>query len=258
MTSIDPLFGATVLLRMRSKGEDIGSATGFFYETGGQSSVMSARHTFVNEVTGFFPDELILRAHVDPTDLRVSEDLAIPLYENGTPSWREHADLGASIDLAAVAIPAEIKDRLAATFLSSDSFMSGDIQVEFAEGVVVVGYPRGFYDHVHNIPILRQGTIASAYGVNFRGVPAFLIDAQLHTGVSGAPVFTSPKNSYRSSKGWVIGNLPPKLIGVVSGAPKDAFDDPVPGEPTSGGLNLVWYANLLEHLTQPGAIASNS
>ncbi len=55
--------------------------------------------------------------------------------------------------------------------------------------VFFVGYPIGFYDRVHNLPILRSGHVASFPSVDFNGLPEFVIDAQVFPGSSGSPVF---------------------------------------------------------------------
>ena len=53
-------------------------------------------------------------------------------------------------------------------------------------------YPLGqYYDDVFNLQVVRNGTVASAYPMRFRGQPYFLIDARLHEGTSGSPVNSS-------------------------------------------------------------------
>jgi hypothetical protein len=41
---------------------------------------------------------------------------------------------------------------------------------------------------VHHLPVVRQASIASAYGTRFQGLGFFLTDARMHRGSSGSPV----------------------------------------------------------------------
>ena len=68
------------------------------------------------------------------------------------------------------------------------------IPVEVADDVVIIGYPRGFYDMVNLYPIVKAGIIASKWGAQFMGEPCFLIEARLFPGSSGSVVVTKPKD----------------------------------------------------------------
>ena len=35
--------------------------------------------------------------------------------------------------------------------------------------MLIVGFPLGFHDWLHHLPVVRQATIASAFGVRFQG-----------------------------------------------------------------------------------------
>ncbi len=54
--------------------------------------------------------------------------------------------------------------------------------------VLIVGFPLGFHDNLHHLPVARQAVIASAFGIRFQGQGYFLTDARMHRGTSGAPV----------------------------------------------------------------------
>lgn len=69
--------------------------------------------------------------------------------------------------------------------------------------ILFVGYPEDRYDHIHNLPILRGGRIASIPQIDFENNPQFLVDAPVYQGSSGSPVFAIIGNTY-------------KLIGVIS------------------------------------------
>jgi hypothetical protein len=110
--------------------------------------------------------------------------------------------------------------------------------LEVGTPIHIVGFPLGFYDTVHNLPVVRQGAIASSFGVRFQGKGYFLTDARTHRGMSGAPVVLRSAAS---------GPLPWKLLGIHTSGfdmrDRDrAFDDPL-------GLNISWYAGMLLVLT---------
>jgi hypothetical protein len=57
------------------------------------------------------------------------------------------------------------------------------------QSISFVGYPDSVRDQMHNLPVMRTGTLASLPCVNFDGQPNFLLDAQVWEGSSGSPVF---------------------------------------------------------------------
>lgn len=57
--------------------------------------------------------------------------------------------------------------------------------VEVGDDVLVVGYPRGFYDEHSKFPIVKSGIIASRWRLPLNGKPYFLGDAKLFPGSSG-------------------------------------------------------------------------
>jgi hypothetical protein len=105
--------------------------------------------------------------------------------------------------------------------------------------LLVVGFPLGFQDTVHNLPVVRHAVIASAFGVRFQGQGYFLTDARTHRGTSGAPVVM------RSAEAGTA--LPWKLLGVHSSRMDMGTRDLQQDE--SLGLNCAWYADILLTLT---------
>ena len=65
-----------------------------------------------------------------------------------------------------------------------------------SQTVIFVGYPENRYDVVHNLPLVRAGSIASLPSVDFNGKGQIVIDAQVFQGSSGSPVFISVKGRY--------------------------------------------------------------
>lgn len=90
-------------------------------------------------------------------------------------------------------------------FTTSRSDLASGMRVFF------VGYPSGFYDKKHCLPVMRSGTIASIPSVDFNGEPQILIDAQIFPGSSGSPVFIETGGKY-------------SLIGIVSDGIRRGLD----------------------------------
>jgi hypothetical protein len=116
----------------------------------------------------------------------------------------------------------------------------------FAPGddIIVLGFPRGLSDRTHNLALMRNALIASPYGINFRGEPEFLVDANLHPGMSGSPVMTKPRTMIPIEKGGVSIYQTPvsSFLGVFSATlswGKEAL-----------GLGEVWYADLIEEIIE--------
>ena len=109
--------------------------------------------------------------------------------------------------------------------------------------LLVVGFPLGFHDTLHHIPVVRQAVVASSFGLRFQGKGYFLTDARTHRGTSGAPVVTRAVET-----GILDGDLPWKLLGIHSARLDVGTRDLHLDEAL--GLNCAWYADILLTLTQ--------
>ena len=95
------------------------------------------------------------------------------------------------------------------------SFKEPELSV--AENIYFIGYPDNRYDAKNNLPLVRQGMIASHPKYDYNGDPLFIIDAQVFPGSSGSPVYIDL--TYENMKNGQIavgGNRKIKLLGIVS------------------------------------------
>ena len=172
----------------------------------------------------------------------------------------------ASIDVAVLDISEPVGERIksdkrffAPYFLSSENLAGkNNIEVEASSDVLVVGYPKGFYDEANLFPIVKSGIIASRWGVGFQGNPYFLIDARLFPGSSGSVVLSKPVDLVVRD-GRLISSKEKQFafLGVFSGEPKYEEDPVVIGDltitQTSGfDLGIAWYAHLVEDILDNG------
>jgi hypothetical protein len=100
-------------------------------------------------------------------------------------------------------------------------------ELDALEEVVFVGYPSGLYDTTNLLPIVRRGMTATPITVDYKGLPAFLIDAAVFPGSSGSPVFILNQGMYRNRhNATVIGNRL-ILLGVLAEYYSRSIDGPV-------------------------------
>ena len=167
----------------------------------------------------------------------------MPLYRNGRAVWRLAADHGGAIDVGVVEI-----DRAAPPLttpyraFTPDHLPGNCEQVEVGTSLLVVGFPLGFHDWLHHMPVVRQAIVASSFGLRFQGEGYFLTDARTHRGTSGAPVVMRSVQPNPAHD-----DLPWTLLGIHS-ARLDVARDLVVDEAL--GLNCAWYAEILMTLTQ--------
>jgi hypothetical protein len=114
-------------------------------------------------------------------------------------------------------------------------------RIEVGTSLLVVGFPLGFHDTLHHLPVVRQAVIASSFGLRFQGQGYFLTDARTHRGSSGAPVVM------RVAAAAAPAELPWMLLGVHSSR-LDVGRDLLLDEAL--GLNCAWYADILMTLTE--------
>src|SRR5262249_16233321 len=141
---------------------------------------------------------------------------------------------GKNVDV--IAIPVD-KERVLSKFvirrLGPANQIPDKVRVSIGADVQVIGYPLGVYDDVHNLPIVRNASMASIYPVPFRGNPCVLVDARLHSGTSGSPVMTKPTTTVSHEDGSLnIYNTPVTyLLGVHSATLDLKGRDPRQHEP---------------------------
>ena len=117
-------------------------------------------------------------------------------------------------------------------------------QVPIGTALLMVGFPLGFHDTLHHMPVVRHAVVASSFGLRFQGQGYFLTDARTHRGTSGAPVVMGA-----TEQESIHGELPWKLLGVHSAVIDMGTRDLQIDEAL--GLNCAWYADILLTLTGP-------
>lgn len=90
------------------------------------------------------------------------------------------------------------------------------LDLDAIEQVTFIGYPNGLYDTVSFLPIARRGQTATPVQNDYRGAPAFLIDASVFGGSSGSPVLIFDKGIYTTREGTSVVGSRLHLLGVLA------------------------------------------
>ncbi len=217
------------------------SASGFFFQRDERLFVVTSRHVLVDAPSKHFPNRIEVEIHTSADNLTRSTGLSMLLYQNGKSVWRQGTDTGGEIDVAVIEIDRRVlpAGHLLRAFTPKHLHRDDDT-VEVGSSVLIVGFPLGFHDTLHHLPVVRQSVVASAFGLRFQGQGYFLTDARMHRGTSGAPVVLRAAGRDDT--------LPWTLLGVHSAKLDMAQRDRVEDE--SLGLNCAWYADILMTLTE--------
>ncbi len=219
------------------------NASGFFFARGARLFLVTSRHVMLDEPSKHFPDRIEIEVHVDPDNIARSTGFSIPLYRDGKSLWRQGQDAAGEIDVAVIELErAALPAQMVYCAFEPAHLHSPNDQVEVGASVLVVGFPLGFHDTLHHLPVVRQAGIASSFGLRFQGEGYFLTDARTHRGGSGAPIVM--RDAYPKA---VHGALPWTLLGVHSARLDMETRDLKLDEAL--GLNCAWYADILLTLT---------
>jgi S1-C subfamily serine protease len=242
---IEPLLLTAARLLTFQGQRGLTNASSFFFERGERLFLVTSRHVMIDEPSKHFPDRIEIELHLDADNLAQSIGFSIPLYRDGKSIWRQGRDSAGEIDVAVIELD---RGALPSTALyrayTPAHLPTAENLVEIGSSLLVVGFPLGFHDPLHHLPVVRQAAVASSFGLRFRGEGYFLTDARTHRGTSGAPVVMRVPGPDP-----VRGDLPWLLLGVHSARIDAGTRDRAVDEAL--GLNCAWYADILLTLTQP-------
>lgn len=221
------------------------NASGFFFQRDDSLFLVTSRHVVLDEPTEHRPDRLEIELHVDEKNIAEVTSWSIPLYRDGKALWRQGIDSAGSVDIAAVEIErTALPEKIFLSAFTPSHLVTEFDQIEIGAPVLIVGFPLGFHDHLHHLPVARQAGIASAFGIRFQGQGYFLTDAWMHRGTSGAPVVArvTTERSGRGDLAWMLLGVHAARLDVSN---RDLNED------ERLNLNCAWYADILLTLTEP-------
>lgn len=249
---VEPVMLAATSVRTFIGSRALTGASGFIFERDSRLYCVTSRHVVWDPPTGHYPDALEIGWHLAGHDLTRFAWQGLPLYRQGQAIWRQARDSAGDVDVAVVPIDRDMLPDGALVHALTPRHLVGAADAtdpadapHIGTPLVIVGFPLGFEDTVHHLPVARQAAVASAFGTRFQGQGLFLTDARTHRGSSGAPVLM-PDHAARL-EGQPI---PWRLLGVHSTRMDMRTRDWTLDE--SLGLNCAWYADVLMALTLPG------
>jgi len=241
---IEPILLAATHVVTFDQTRPLTNASGFFFERDERLFLVTSRHVFIDAPSSHFPDRVEIEVHVDRDNLADSTGFSIPLYRDGKSLWRQGLDSAGEIDVAVIEIERSALPATAVYRAFAPQHVPGpQDRVEVGTSLLVVGFPLGFHDTLHHMPVVRHAVIASSFGLRFNGQGYFLTEARTHRGTSGAPVVMRIATS-----GPLHGDLPWMLLGVHSARLDVGTRDLNLDEAL--GLNCAWYADILLTLTE--------
>jgi S1-C subfamily serine protease len=237
------LLAATRVLTFQGQ-KGLTNASGFFFRREERLFLITSRHVLIDEPSRHFPDRIEIELHTARDDVAKSTGFSMPLYRGGKAVWRQGRDAAGEVDVAAIEVERRALPKTAAYHaFGPEHLIDPAAHVEVGTSLLIVGFPLGFHDTLHHMPVVRQAVVASSFGLRFQGQGFFLTDARTHRGTSGAPVVMRARDG-----GLARDDLPWVLLGVHSarldvGSRDEGLDEAL-------GLNCAWYADMLTTLTE--------
>jgi S1-C subfamily serine protease len=220
------------------------NASSFFFERDERLFLVTSRHVMIDKPSKHFPNRIEIELHTDPDNMAMSTGFSIPLYRDGKSLWRQGLDSAGEIDVAVIELErAALPDPMVYRAFTPQHLLGPTDQAEIGSSLLVVGFPLGFHDTLHHMPVVRQAAIASSFGLRFQGQGYFLTDARTHRGTSGSAVVMRAAEPAPQ-----LGDLPWTLLGVHSARLDVGTRDLKLDEAL--GLNCSWYADILLTLTE--------
>ena len=239
----DPLLHTAARIHTFEQQRPLTNASGFFFERDERLFLVTSRHVLIDEPTEHYPNRLEIELHTDPDNLGKSTGFSIPLYRDGKSAWRQGLDTAGEIDVAVIEIErSALPETTVYRAFTPDHLHNPTDLVEVGTPLLIVGFPLGFHDALHHMPVVRHAVVASSFGLRFQGNGYFLTDARTHRGTSGSPVVMRVSESNPK-----LGDLPWMPLGVHSARIDLGSRDLVLDEAL--GLNCAWYADILMTLT---------
>jgi len=240
---IEPILLSATRLRTYAQERLLTNASSFFFEREGRLYLVTSRHVMFDEPSKHYPDRVDIELHTDRDNLACSGGFSIPLYRQGKSTWHQGEDKAGGIDVAVIEIERSVLPRTAVySAFTPEHLYSMDKSVEVGTPLLIVGFPLGFQDELHHLPVVRHAVVASSFSMRFQGQGYFLTDARTHRGTSGAPVVMRASETRTALNGldWTLLGIHSSRMDMGS---RDRQEDEVLG------LNCAWYADILIALT---------
>lgn len=241
---IDPLLLTATSISTFLKDLLLTKASGFLFEREGRLFLVTSRHVLIDRESGHVPERIEIELHTNPENLAESVGFSVPLYVNESGVWRQGVDSSGEIDVGVIELDRKALPETAVyRAFSPGNLLQDGNSAELGASLLILGFPLGFQDTLHHLPVVRHAIIASSFGLRFQGDGFFLTDARTHRGSSGAAVVMRATGADSE-----VNDLPWLLLGIHSSRLDMGSRDQQVDEAL--GLNCAWYADILMTLTK--------
>ena len=193
---IDPASLMTTPVLLMQSGRTVSQGTGFLFGSTTVDGTIETVFLVTNYhvVTGHAPlstspragDRIRIVLHRSATDLGDVRAVELSLYDEANrPLWLA-SDAYPAADIVLIPLPASVYEGLS-PLVFTEAHTRGDIRIRPTSGATLLGYPYGFYDQKHFLPVWKTGHVASEPSVDFEGRPVFLVDVSAFPGDVGIP-----------------------------------------------------------------------
>lgn len=227
----ESLMFSTLRVETRNAAGEVGVGTAFFFETELSHDrvlqlLITNRHVVAGAVTG------TLRFHLAKSRedfVPSGETFTLTVGEEGNAfesAWVAHPD--PTVDLCGLplwGLLGHLRSQNKRLYFQSvdKSFTYDDMalaSLTAVENVIMVGYPIGLDDDVHNLPLVRRGITATHPAVDYRGRRQGVVDMACFPGSSGSPVFLYDSGTYFDKRSLTLrSGSRQALLGVLFAAP---------------------------------------
>ncbi|MDK7586211.1 serine protease [Alcaligenes faecalis subsp. phenolicus] len=168
--------------------------------------------------------------------------------------WIPHPD--ASVDLCALSLGGVFlqlqkqgRTAYGMSFAETDIIDSASLaNLTPIEDVLMVGYPIGLRDEIHNQPVVRRGITATDPRLDFRGKKEFLIDCACWPGSSGSPVLLKTQGLKTQGSSISIGASRTFLVGALYSGPTHTSSGTVEFNPIPTSTSATVTTHQMIHL----------
>jgi hypothetical protein len=156
-TMIEPLLLTTTLVSTFCDRQGLTAASGFFFERDQRLYLVTSRHVLIDKPSGHFPNRIELTLHTDAGNLTHATALSVPLYMDGQSLWHQGRDAGGEIDVALIELDrAALPESVLIRSFTPAHLQHSLQEVEVGTSLLVVGFPLGFHDTLHHLPVVMR------------------------------------------------------------------------------------------------------
>jgi len=236
------MLSTTTVRVVMTKPKGVSSGTGFFYSIGEDEHYIPCLITNRHVAKDAIDMQIAISASTADGD-RLNKPFTFVIRDIQA-GILYHPDI--DVDLCAVTLFPIIEDLRREGIELHTYFFNNKVipdkkqlqELDALEEVIMVGYPKGLWDEVNNMPLFRRGITATSPKVDFNNKKEFLVDMACINGSSGSPVMYLNRR-YRTDVGYGISGHEMYLLGVLYAGPSYKVNLEVEGKEVQGAVIAI-------------------